>query len=408
MAVPPTGDASVVRLLLVDEPYVSPSLRAGIAELGLPLVLTEAARELGFAATETTLDEDEAVALAERAERLLVLTSSENALGWLAEALPRAPFQDAIRCFKDKALFRERTAALDPDFFFRRVLLGDLELLSQEDLPLPLILKPSVGFFSMGVMRIGHPRDWGVASTLLQAEIERYRGIYPEVVLGTRDFLLEACIPGDEFAIDAYLDEHGAPVILSIWKHAFASDEDMGDRVYSTSRQLIVSHLADFTAYLHRIAKLTEARDMPLHVELRRSETGELGVIEVNPMRFGGWCTTGDLTKSAYGHDPYQLFFEGRQPDWATALGAMGERTYSIVVLNNSTGHDGRDIAAFDYESLLARFAKPLELRRVDFARFPLFGFLFLETPPEQAAELDWILHSDLTEFVALRDRGRG
>ena len=392
-----------MRLLLVDEPYVSPSLRKAIAALGLPLVLTAAARGLGFTATFTTLDEDEAVALAERAGRLQVLTTSENALGWLAKKLPRAPFQDAIRSFKDKALFREHTAALDPGFFFRRVSLGDIELLSHEDLPLPLILKPRVGFFSMGVVRIAHPRDWAIASALLQAEFERYRSLYPEVVLGTRDFLLEALIPGEEFAIDAYLDEHGAPVILGIWKHAFASEEDMGDRVYSTSRELIVRHLGEFTAYLHRIAELTSARDMPLHVELRRSETGAIGAIEVNPMRFGGWCTTGDLTKSAYGHDPYQLFFDGGSPDWTGTLAAMGARTFSIVVLNNSTGHDGRDIAAFDYESLAARFAKPLELRRADFERFPLFGFLFLETPPERLGELDWILHSDLTEFVTLR-----
>jgi hypothetical protein len=36
----------------------------------------------------------------------------------------------------------------------------------------------------------------------------------------------------------------------------------------------------------------------------------------------------------------------------------------------------------------------------MNFREFPLFGFLFLETADRSSAELDWILSSDLREFV--------
>jgi hypothetical protein len=41
-------------------------------------------------------------------------------------------------------------------------------------------------------------------------------GIYPEQVLDTRSFLIEEYIEGDEFALDAYFDGDGNPVILNI------------------------------------------------------------------------------------------------------------------------------------------------------------------------------------------------
>ena len=36
----------------------------------------------------------------------------------------------------------------------------------------------------------------------------------------------------------------------------------------------------------------------------------------------------------------------------------------------------------------------------MDFNRFPLFGFLFVETPAADRAETDWILRAGLREFV--------
>jgi hypothetical protein len=122
--------------------------------------------------------------------------------------------------------------------------------------------------------------------------------------------------------------------------------------------------------------------------------------IEVNPMRFGGWCTTADLTFRAYGFNPYLCYFTGQRPDWPRILEEVGDNLFSIVVLDNASGIAAQDIKSFDYDRLLARFERPLELRRIDYHEYPVFGFLFTETGADNFAELEQILASDLREFI--------
>jgi hypothetical protein len=74
------------------------------------------------------------------------------------------------------------------------------------------------------------------------------------------------------------------------------------------------------------------------------------------------------------------------------------------VVLDNSTGVPGAEIAGFDYDALLGRFSRPLELRKTDFGRHPLFGFLFVRTTPQTRGELERILHDDLTRYLLPRE----
>lgn len=75
-------------------------------------------------------------------------------------------------------------------------------------------------------------------------------------------------------------------------------------------------------------------------------------------------------------------------------------RLYSIIVLDNSTGINGQDLARFDYDRLLAGFEKPLELRRMNWKLYPVFGFLFTETRENNDQELEYILKSDFREFM--------
>ena len=122
-----------------------------------------------------------------------------------------------------------------------------------------------------------------------------------------------------------------------------------------------------------------------------------------NPMRFGGWCTTPDMTALAYGFNPYLMYFNQEKPDWTRILKNKDGRLYSVIVLDNSTGYAADHIAAFDYDRLLSTFEKPLELRKLDYSTYPVFGFLFAETPVDHYSELQRILHSDLREFTRLR-----
>jgi hypothetical protein len=288
-----------------------------------------------------------------------------------------------------------------PDFYFREIQLYDLDDLSVNNMPMPFIIKPKVGFFSMGVYKVTSPLKWEQIKEAMKEEIRRAKDYYPTEVLNTTSFIIEQCIEGEEFAVDAYFDAAGEPVILNIHKHIFSSSEDVGDRVYISSKEIIQGNIDQFSAFLKEIGRLSGVKNFPVHAEIRRDRTGSVLPIEINPMRFGGWCSTADATYLAYGFNPYVLYFSQERPDWTEILKDKEGKLYSIIALDNSTGVEGTQIASFDYDRLLSNFESPLELRKIDYKEYPVFGFLFTETKEENIFELERILKSDLKEFIA-------
>jgi len=121
-------------------------------------------------------------------------------------------------------------------------------------------------------------------------------------------FIIEECIEGDEFAIDAYYNPSGKPVILNILRHPFSSDTDVSDRVYYTSKEIIMEHLDTFRNTLESIGGIACLSSFPVHVEVRVDQYGKVIPIEFNPMRFAGWCVT-DIAYSAYGINTYEYYF---------------------------------------------------------------------------------------------------
>jgi hypothetical protein len=244
------------------------------------------------------------------------------------------------------------------------------------------------------------PGEWDhVVQEILDSSRDAQE-LYPKEVVDASTLIIEECIPGDEFALDVYFDTAGDAVILSILEHVFASRDDVGDRVYTTSKKIIEDNLDEFTRFVNQIGELAGVRVFPAHIELRRTPEGELIPIEINPLRFGGWCTTADLTYHAYNFNPYLYYYHQLTPDWAELLKDKTGKEYSVIILDNSTGIDPDKIESFDYQKLLNDFENPLELREFDFRKYPLFGFLFVETKAENPEELQRILVSDLTEYI--------
>jgi len=390
-------------MFLVDEPYVSDFLKQTLRDHALPVVDTAVARKLGLLDGTPMISEARAAALMAESATPSVCTTSENAFAWIARQKDFADLSRKVDCFKNKAAFRRLTQDLLPDFAFAEVQTDELAAFPIETMPLPCIIKPTVGFFSLGVHKVASASEWPAIVANIHSEIEHIHHLYPTEVVNLESFLLEECIEGEEFAVDAYFTEQGDPVVLGIWQHRFSSDEDVGDRVYSTSKTLVETHLEAFEAFVGEIGALAGVKNFPLHIELRRSPDGVLRPIEVNPLRFGGWCTTADGAYKAYGLNPYVAYHKQQRPDWDALLKDRDGKVYSIVVLDNLSGIRGKDIAAFDYKKLLSLFDKPLELRKVDFRQFPVFGFLFAETAAWDAHELETILHSSLREFIQLQ-----
>jgi len=252
----------------------------------------------------------------------------------------------------------------------------------------------------MGVYKIDKAEDWHNAINDIQEEIEDIKDLYPKEVISLNEFIIEEYIEGEEYAIDCYFDENGKVVILAILKHLFSSAADVSDRVYITSAKIVSDLLQPLENYLNKIAHLAELKNFAAHVEIRMDEKAKIQPIEINPMRFGGWCTTADLSFYAYGNNSYQYFLENKKPEWNQVFERMGSDIFSIIVLDNSTNFEGSEIVSFEYQKLLQKFEKPLEIRKVNYKEFPVFGFIFAQTRADKMAELEFILKSDLNEFV--------
>ena len=138
-------------------------------------------------------------------------------------------------------------------------------------------------------------------------------------------------------------------------------------------------------------------------MEVRIDNEGKIIPIEINPLRFGGWCTTGDLSWHAYGINSYEYFFKQIKPNWDEILQSRSNKIFSIIVLDNNSGFKESKIASFDYEKLLRKFSKPLVLRKVNFMEYPVFGFLFIENDSNNKNELNNILISNLREFIQIK-----
>jgi biotin carboxylase len=216
-----------------------------------------------------------------------------------------------IQVFKNKIKFRDLLKDLFPDYFFKGIKFEELAHLSIENIKIPLIIKAAVGFFSLGVHKVEHPEEWPMVLNKITNDIAEIRSFYPNEVVDTSNFILEECIEGEEYAMDCYFDKEGNPVILSILHHRFSTGKDVNDRVYTTSEEIIETRLPKMQKFLDALGALTNLKNFPFHLEVRMDKNGTIIPIEVNPMRFGGWCTTADLSHFAYGFNSYQYFLNG-------------------------------------------------------------------------------------------------
>jgi len=384
-------------MILLDKPYVSDFLKETIVKNNFSAIDTGNITEHG----EMKLIQPEEIIEAFRNNSdTRIYTNSENSINWVVNHLGFTKLPDYIHVFKNKVAFRKLVQEMYPNFFFKEVCLNDLDGIVLEDLPMPFIIKPAVGFLSLGVHKVLNLEDWLKVKQLIKDEFTDTKSLFPVEVVDASSFLIEEMIDGEEFAFDAYFDEKGEPTVMGVLKHTFGSEKDVSDRLYYTSKEIIRNYLPRFTSFVRQLGNCAQLKNFPMHVEVRITPDGELIPIEVNPLRFGGWCTSADLTYLATGMNPYQYFLTNQKPNWESLLSEMDDEIYSLVILDNSTGIPSNQITSFNYEALLKRFVNPLELRKIDFKMYSIFGMLYTKTPKEKFAEIEDILKSDLREFV--------
>ena len=386
-------------MFLIDHPYVSEFLIATIQKNRYGIIRTEKAQKLISDEQVAWINEEDSIKKLQSDANQRIISNSENALEWILENRKGSQLSKQISVLKDKHAFRERLQRLHPTFTFQKVAFEDLPTIPVSELLFPVIIKPSVGFLSIGVEVVENETDWLKAIERLTSDTQK--SIFPKSVLDTSHFLIEDCIKGEEFAIDFYFDHSGAVVILSIFHHIFSDGNDTSDRVYSTSCEIVMANKTRFEIYLNEMGKLLQLKNFPGHAEVRIDENGAIVPIEINPLRFGGWCTTADVMGVGLGLNLYEYFIENKQPDWKEVFRDREYKLYSLVVLDNNSGIKSSDIHSFDYDALSEKFENPFMIRKLDIHHFPLFGFVFLETSKSNQQELIHILNDDLRSYIS-------
>jgi hypothetical protein len=385
-------------MILIDNPYISDFLLKTIKENNFEIIATKEAKSLINDDSVNWISENDAKNKLLISPNPLVYTNSENSLTWIFNNLKETNLPEQIGLFKDKLKFRELTKAMFPDFLFKKIKIEDIQTLDITELKLPFFIKPSLGFFSIGVHVVRTRSDWYAAQKELN--YDNLKSIYPKEVMDASTFIIEEYIEGEEFAIDAYFNNDGKVVILNILHHMFSSSTDVSDRVYSTSQSIISKYKESVKEFLKTIGEKADLKNFPVHVEVRIDEKGVIKPIEINPQRFGGWCTTGDLSWYAFKFNSYQYFIQNKEPNWDEIFKTMKDKIYSIILLNNNSGFIPSEISHFDFDMLKQDLENIVVIRKLDFNKYPAFGILFIETSKGNERELKEILNSDLTKYI--------
>lgn len=384
-------------MLILEEPFVSPHMIDWAEETKHPILDNAMARQIASSGRELNLvDDEEARELVMGGQRLL--TNSENALDWVLSNIDDDDLARVLDTYKDKKRMREVLAPMYPELDVVSYHEDDLYDLDPEALSYPFVLKPEVGFCSVGVFTIQDESDWKDALSLIRKNREDWNARYPDSVLDMGEYVLEPYIDGVEYAIDAYFDEHGKSHVLNVLRHDFAGPEDTSDRLYVTSQSIIQEKGKQFEEWLDETNALIGARSMAVHPEIRLTEDGRIVPIEFNPMRFAGLGGT-DVAYLGFGMRTYEEFLQDKKTDLKSLLEGKDGLAWSMSVLN--APKDMPKGSKFDYDAFERRFEHVLELSRFDADKTGNFGMLFLETSEDDPKDLDFVLRSDLREFIS-------
>jgi hypothetical protein len=303
-----------------------------------------------------------------------------------------------VNFYKDKSKLRQIFSKLNPDVWYQSFTLKELDEIDISALQKPFVIKPVRGFASIGIHSVHDEAEWVTALESIKKEVKLMQHVFPDVVVSLNEFLIERYIEGTEIAIDAYFNDAGEPVILNILTHLFGSKSDMSDRLYMTSDEIVRKYHDPIVKYLEEIARLSDLRNFPFHLEMRQESSGNFVPIEINPMRFMGFCVA-DVEHYFYGINPYEYYFHQKKPDWDKILAPRGDKLYGMFGIDIPKHLDKSKIR-FNYEKFIAHFSRPLHYIKTDYTKLPVAIYLFAETQKDRFSEFEAILNSDLSEFI--------
>jgi len=230
----------------------------------------------------------------------------------------------------NKFNFRKKLQSLHPNINFTLIKAADLSKHQHSPIGYPCVIKPIRGVSSMGVYKCLCAADWDKAIDSLQHTLPKDLNGFKRSAVDTESYLVESLIEGDEYAIDAYFDEQGEPIILGCYQHLFMDEYDISDQLYCTNKLILQKNLKKIEMNLKKLAQLFNLYNFAVHAELRIDSSQAVQFIEVNPARFSGT----DSPKLIYHFckiNPFEYFFQNIKPDWQQILSEQDNSTYSFL-----------------------------------------------------------------------------
>ena len=389
-------------MIIAEKPYISDFLIDSVEKLQIPILKTEELeKKLAINKNNRKLnivDDISAVRFCSQSDNFMLYTNSESSFDWISKNLSSFDVVENINLFKNKVEFRELIKTVYPEFFYKKLSYEELFNVDISSFPEKFVIKPNVGFLSLGVHTVKNKSEWQTTLDKIKSEIHLLDTEYSDVVVNSSDFIVEELISGKEYAVDVYFNKIGKPVILNIFEHPFLDEDDVSDRIYITSSSIIKDNYEQINQLLISIGKEANLKNFPMHIELRRNLKGFIP-IEVNPMRFAGWCTT-DVAKYAYDINVYEYYFKQKEPDWDYIFNKNDQYFYYFSMAEVPSNIDKKKIKSFNYELFCRNYSNILEFRKVDFSCNPVFAVIFGKT--DKYSEISNILKLKTCDYVEL------
>ncbi|MEC1180412.1 ATP-grasp domain-containing protein [Metasolibacillus meyeri] len=377
-------------MIFLDTNYISPMLQEALIHTKMPM----------YDIVNKQLINESPTSTFELQDNQLVIVNSENAIKVLTDHYAHLNVTRWSNLFKNKVAFRKYLAASFPSFYFKESTLHELSMMDSSTIPYPIILKPAIGYSSVGVQKIKDAQQFTEAVQQL-VDNNGLSTSYSKDILNFQTFILETYIEGQELAVDAYFNADGKPVILNLFARMFRDAEDMSDRIYYTSKKVVTQYLQVVEQYLSELGASLDLYNYPFHIELRIDAQGVLIPIEINPLRFAGIGTT-ELGVHAYDINPYEYVLKQWEPDWSQKIANMDERIYSFTCAEFDSQLTFEDIESIQHEELKQQFEHLLEYRILPQDSGTTFAVIFFVS--DSFSQNEHILSLDFMSFVTTKN----
>lgn len=212
---------------------------------------------------------------------------------------------EALRYLTDKELFKTHPAVADltSPYVCLPSSVGTEDALTaiRGNLRFPVVVKPSRGFYSIGVVRADGADDFARALTSARRVCRLL-----ESMRGPSKVLVEEYLDGPEYAVDGFVTNGEVIPLLFHRKEPRLAGPHFHEVAY-IAEPFDPERGRHLGAVLRRILSAIGLDKSPFHAEFRHDKDGRLHVLEIAPRLSGGGATAHHLLAICTGLDAYGI-----------------------------------------------------------------------------------------------------